>query len=101
MSLVIGPPPKVIWIRRGNCSVQVIEDTFARLQLGSTRSMPTNRSLPDLVVTRYLRQMVSGPDLTGSRATSGDNRREQRATDAVTERSETLYDSGLWPPIIY
>ena len=22
MSFVLGPPPKVIWIRRGNCSVQ-------------------------------------------------------------------------------
>ena len=26
MSFVFGPPPKVIWIRRGNCSVQVSEE---------------------------------------------------------------------------
>ena len=26
MSFVIGPPPKVIWIRRGNCSVQESEE---------------------------------------------------------------------------
>lgn len=25
MSFVLGPPPKVIWIRRGNCSVQETE----------------------------------------------------------------------------
>ena len=25
MSFVFGPPPKVIWIRRGNCSVQETE----------------------------------------------------------------------------
>ena len=26
MSFVFGPPPKVIWIRRGNCSVQESEE---------------------------------------------------------------------------
>lgn len=26
MSFVFGPPPKVIWIRRGNCSVRDTED---------------------------------------------------------------------------
>ncbi|MCA9435439.1 MAG: DUF5615 family PIN-like protein [Candidatus Omnitrophica bacterium] len=26
MSLYHGPPPKVIWIRRGNCSTSMIED---------------------------------------------------------------------------
>jgi predicted nuclease of predicted toxin-antitoxin system len=36
MSFVFGPPPKVIWIRRGNCSVQETERTLrsnsARIQ---------------------------------------------------------------------
>jgi predicted nuclease of predicted toxin-antitoxin system len=34
MSFVFGPPPKVIWIRRGNCSVQ---DTERILRSNSAR----------------------------------------------------------------
>jgi predicted nuclease of predicted toxin-antitoxin system len=34
MSFVFGPPPKVIWIRRGNCSVT---DTVEILRLNSVR----------------------------------------------------------------
>lgn len=29
-SLVFGPPPKLVWIRRGNCSTEVVEDILRR-----------------------------------------------------------------------
>jgi predicted nuclease of predicted toxin-antitoxin system len=28
MALVVGPPPKVVWVRLGNCSTEEIEQTI-------------------------------------------------------------------------
>jgi len=44
-SLAEGPPPKVVWIRRGNCSSQEVADLL-RDHRGQVEQLETDSSLP-------------------------------------------------------
>jgi predicted nuclease of predicted toxin-antitoxin system len=51
-SLLMGAPPRVIWLRLGNCSTRVVE----RILMDVARAPLLSRSIP----TRQLRRLASG-----------------------------------------
>lgn len=50
MSFVLGHPPKVIWIRRGNCSTSEVERILRR-HAGDIREFAANTEAGFLVLT--------------------------------------------------